>query len=72
MTTDSLFKELLKDDIFIKKYGLTKEELEDLKYSDGHPPHKIIDILKRILIAQDSQTSELATFKQIKMLLNIK
>lgn len=68
MTINELFREVLRDPIFIDKYGFTPEQIEELKMHEPSKP--IVELLKLILQGKDSLPNS-SIYTQIKKLQNI-
>ena len=65
MTTQDLLREVLKDNIFQDKYGISTDELNAVSF-DSTSPHQIIETLKTIIQLKDSGTLDINVYKSIK------
>lgn len=65
MTADEIFKVMLENPILLEKYGLTKEELEDMSLSKPSQ-HDIIEVIKMIVIGIENEQPESSINSQIK------
>jgi len=70
MTTNEIFKEVLKDPILINKYGFSKDQLEKLGMFENSKT--IIEIIKIIIQGNENRIPDQSIYKQIKKIQNIK
>ncbi|MBF0651339.1 hypothetical protein IR083_21210 [Dysgonomonas sp. GY75] len=69
MTPNEIFKEILKDAIFVEKYGFIREELDKLEMHEASEP--IFDIIK-LIIQEGGIKSDAILYNQIKKIQNLK
>lgn len=65
MTTTELLKEVLKDDIFQEKYGISKGELESVSF-DSDSGYPVIEAIKTIIKLKDSSTPDANVYRNVK------
>lgn len=65
MTTTELLKEVLKDNIFQEKYGISKEELESVSF-DSDSGYPVIETIKTIIKLKDSSTPDINVYRNVK------
>lgn len=67
MTTTELLKEVLKDNIFQEKYGISKEELESVSFDfDSDSGYPVIETIKTIIKLKDSSTPDINVYRNVK------
>lgn len=69
MTANEIFKEILKDPLFVEKYAYTHEELDQLEMHEASDP--IFTIIKLIIQEGDTK-SDTILYNQIKKIQNLK
>lgn len=65
MTTRELLKEVLKDSLFQKKYGIPKDVLENVSL-DSDSGYPIIEAVKTIIQLKDSGVSDTNVYRNVK------
>lgn len=66
MTAIEIFKELLKDPIFLEKYKFTKDKLDKLGMHEASKP--IIELVKIIIQGYENNIPDSSIYNQIKKL----
>lgn len=69
MTTNEIFKELLKDPILIEKYGFSIQQLEMLRMHE--PSKQVIELIKLILLGKENNIPDSSIYNQVKKLQKI-
>jgi len=70
MTANEIFKELLKDPIFSKKYNFSEKQLEKMEMHEPSKP--IVELLKLIIQGKENNIPDSSIYNQIKKIQKIK
>ncbi|MBG9235583.1 hypothetical protein IAG16_13165 [Bacteroides thetaiotaomicron] len=65
MTANDLLKEVLKDPMLKEKYNLSDEELASVSF-DTTSEHRVIEVIKTIVLLKTQNISDANVYKQIK------
>jgi len=70
MTANEIFKELLEDPIFSKKYKFSEQQLKKMEMHEPSKP--IVELLKLIIQGKENSIPETSIYNQIKKMQKIK